>query len=237
MTLGQRIALCRKQRGMTQEGLGEVLGVSRQAVSKWESDQTTPELQYIKSMCEQFHVTADWLLFEKEAEQTASCAVGESIEMETCPNCAEPMLAGAAFCPKCGQSMAPVDRPGCYTLVLKDSAYPVLEAAREVSVAWSKRTVSSAEFAELTESLPAVFWRGLDGQQVQFALEKFALCTDALEIYRDESGEKSLEELLDSGAVPLSHAAFQKKKAEENGIGFWGVLGAVVLGILIMSFL
>ncbi len=38
MTLGQRIQELRKQRGMSQESLGDALGVSRQAVSKWEGD-------------------------------------------------------------------------------------------------------------------------------------------------------------------------------------------------------
>ena len=40
MTLGERIASLRKEKGMSQEGLGELVGVSRQAVSKWESDLT-----------------------------------------------------------------------------------------------------------------------------------------------------------------------------------------------------
>ena len=38
MTLGERIAQARKQAGLSQEQLGEKLGVSRQAVSKWEGD-------------------------------------------------------------------------------------------------------------------------------------------------------------------------------------------------------
>ena len=38
MTLGQRIAALRKEKGLSQEGLGELVGVSRQAVSKWEAE-------------------------------------------------------------------------------------------------------------------------------------------------------------------------------------------------------
>ncbi len=38
MTLGQRIQALRKQHGLSQEGLGERLGVSRQAISRWEMD-------------------------------------------------------------------------------------------------------------------------------------------------------------------------------------------------------
>ena len=44
MTLGQRIQELRKGLGLSQEELGERMGVSRQAISKWEGDQTIPEL-------------------------------------------------------------------------------------------------------------------------------------------------------------------------------------------------
>lgn len=43
MTLGQRIQSLRKGLGLSQEALGELLGVSRQAISKWESDLTVPD--------------------------------------------------------------------------------------------------------------------------------------------------------------------------------------------------
>ena len=44
MTLGQRIAEQRKKLGLSQEALGERLGLSRQAVSKWEADAAVPEV-------------------------------------------------------------------------------------------------------------------------------------------------------------------------------------------------
>ena len=50
MSLGERIALARKQAGLSQEQLGEKLGVSRQAVSKWESSQTNPDVAYVAQM-------------------------------------------------------------------------------------------------------------------------------------------------------------------------------------------
>ena len=43
-TLGKRIAQYRKAQNMTQENLAEKLGVSSQAVSKWETDQTCPDI-------------------------------------------------------------------------------------------------------------------------------------------------------------------------------------------------
>ena len=44
MTIGQRIAQERKRLGLSQEALGEALGVSRQAISKWEADASLPEI-------------------------------------------------------------------------------------------------------------------------------------------------------------------------------------------------
>jgi|GEM_PF-3226340 len=70
MTLGKRIQDLRKQRGMSQESLGEALGVSRQAVSKWECDNGIPELDALISMSRLFGVTVGQLLgVEETAEQ------------------------------------------------------------------------------------------------------------------------------------------------------------------------
>ena len=45
MTVGQRIAQKRKELGLSQEALGEQLGVSRQSIYKWESDTVLPEVE------------------------------------------------------------------------------------------------------------------------------------------------------------------------------------------------
>lgn len=70
MTLGQRIQEYRKQQGLSQEGLGEALGVSRQAVSKWEGDNGIPELDTLIAMSRQFHVTVGQLLGVEEASHS-----------------------------------------------------------------------------------------------------------------------------------------------------------------------
>lgn len=70
MTLGQRIQELRKQRGMTQESLGNALGVSRQAVSKWEGDNGIPELDTLIAMSRLFEVTVGQLIgVEEPVEQ------------------------------------------------------------------------------------------------------------------------------------------------------------------------
>lgn len=75
MTLGQKITNLRKARGMTQEELSEAIGVTRQTISKWELDTSTPDLDYLCKLCDLFGVTADYLIRpEKETVETAEAA-------------------------------------------------------------------------------------------------------------------------------------------------------------------
>lgn len=67
MNLADRIQTLRKAKGISQEELADRLGVSRQAVSKWESEQSSPDLERILSMSEYFEVTTDYLLKGIEA--------------------------------------------------------------------------------------------------------------------------------------------------------------------------
>ena len=62
MNLADRILELRKQKGISQEELADKLGVSRQAISKWESEQSVPELDKIIRMSDFFEVTTDYLL-------------------------------------------------------------------------------------------------------------------------------------------------------------------------------
>lgn len=66
MNLSDKIYSCRKKTGLSQEALAEKLGVSRQAVSKWETAEAIPELSKIPVMAKIFGVTADWLLSDKD---------------------------------------------------------------------------------------------------------------------------------------------------------------------------
>ena len=62
MTLGKRIAQLRMQRGISQIELAEQLAVSRQAISKWETDGSVPELEKLIQLSEIFGVTLDELV-------------------------------------------------------------------------------------------------------------------------------------------------------------------------------
>ena len=68
LTLGQRISECRKKLNISQEALGEKLGVSRQAISKWEADGAVPEIDKLIALSRLFGVSIGWLLgVEEEA--------------------------------------------------------------------------------------------------------------------------------------------------------------------------
>lgn len=64
MTLGEKIYELRTAKGLSQETFGDKLGVSRQSVSKWETDQSVPELDKIVAISELFGVSTDYLLKE-----------------------------------------------------------------------------------------------------------------------------------------------------------------------------
>lgn len=77
MNIADRIQSLRKQKGMSQIELADAIGVSRQAVSKWESEQTIPDLDKIVAMSEIFGTTTDYLLkgiepVENEGGQAAA---------------------------------------------------------------------------------------------------------------------------------------------------------------------
>ena len=61
-TLGKRIVAGRKQLGITQDRLAEQLGVTAQAVSKWENDQSCPDITMLPKLAEIFGTTTDALL-------------------------------------------------------------------------------------------------------------------------------------------------------------------------------
>ena len=70
MKLHEKIWIQRKQAGLSQEALGELLGVSRQAVSKWETGESAPEIAKLKGLAEAFGTSVDWLLSENDESQS-----------------------------------------------------------------------------------------------------------------------------------------------------------------------
>ena len=62
MTFGEKLQKLRSREGLSQDALAERLGVTRQAVSKWERDETMPEAEKIVRISDCFSVTTDYLL-------------------------------------------------------------------------------------------------------------------------------------------------------------------------------
>ncbi len=71
MTLGERIAYYRGKLGLSQGELAEQLGVSRQAVSKWETDAGLPDLERLIALSRLYHITLDELVKGESPEETA----------------------------------------------------------------------------------------------------------------------------------------------------------------------
>lgn len=82
MKLNEKIFYCRRKAGLSQEALAEELGVSRQAVSKWETGDAVPEIGKLLALAKTFDVTTDWLLSEEEPESEATAAYDTVSEAE-----------------------------------------------------------------------------------------------------------------------------------------------------------
>lgn len=67
--LGDMLKTLRQKNGLSQEQLARELGISRQAVSKWESNLAQPDLDNLAKLCEVFHTSADSLLGLNSAPQ------------------------------------------------------------------------------------------------------------------------------------------------------------------------
>lgn len=69
MTTGEKLAKLRREQNLTQEQLAELLGVSRQAISRWESGAAYPETEKLIRLGKLYHCSMDYLLME-EVEET-----------------------------------------------------------------------------------------------------------------------------------------------------------------------
>ena len=67
-SIGNRISKFRKAKGLTQEALANLMGVSSQAVSKWETDASCPDISALPQLCRILGITADELLTGKTNE-------------------------------------------------------------------------------------------------------------------------------------------------------------------------
>lgn len=81
MTMGERIQSLRKEKGLSQEALGEALGVSRQAVSQWENGQSVPEMEKLVAMKGLFGCSLDQLVLDEAPADPAPAQVDPRAEI------------------------------------------------------------------------------------------------------------------------------------------------------------
>ena len=85
MTTGEKIAALRREHKLSQEALGEKLGLSRQAVSKWEADQAVPTMDNLMELSRLFGVPVDTLLRPDAPFPAAPAEDGAGKESEDTP--------------------------------------------------------------------------------------------------------------------------------------------------------
>lgn len=78
MTFGEKLQKLRQKAGMSQDALAERLDVSRQAVSRWERDETMPETDKVVALADLFAVTTDYLLRQSAEEPQAAQAAASA---------------------------------------------------------------------------------------------------------------------------------------------------------------
>ena len=228
MELSERIALARKQAGLSQEQLGEKLGVSRQAVSKWESGQTNPDVAYVAEMCRLFGVSSDWLLLGQETEQARNPV--------RCPSCHTIVTGLDNFCPSCGRSLRSEDSD-TYSLVLTSNGLFNDFALEELSkLSWCNPEfpiyrLNREQREALAKKAPVTLMWGLSASRASEALNYFSDPSTAA-VYRDSDGS-SVEDLMASQPVPKESLPTPAKEP----MSFGATVLAVILGIIAAIFL
>ena len=244
MELHERIAFVRKAAGLTQEQLGEKLGVTRQAVSKWESAQATPDALTIARLCTELKVSADFVLLGKEPDGASVPAIPATI---TCPCCGKDAPQSSPKCQVCGYDFYPTppDDEQRYALILLGcsdtyNAPSILMRFTD----WDKercdevlRTVGTYTDGGRSQMMVR---RGLSRSAAMHIAVALRKCC-GVRIVEDpcipgtQEPALSDEELeRQDNAMPTPGPASKEKG---SGIGFWGIVAAVVVGLVIASFL
>ena len=206
MELHERIIQARKQASLTQEQLGEKLGVSRQAVSKWESGQANPDVTYVMAMCRLFDVSADWLLFG--TEQTSSAPVQPTIPKGKATH-GYTLYMTENFDPDAAGLL-----PVLFTYPWATPAFP-----------WAGGEMAVEDANAITDAAPLVLCEGLTREQARIGATLFQDYPGSVEIYEDLSLVNGVPTPR-PGREPLSGLA----------VFFIAVLGVIVAILLMSIF-
>lgn len=211
MGLNERIMQLRKQAGWTQEQLGEKLGVSRQAVSKWEAGQANPDVTYLAEMCRLFGVSSDWLLLGKGGPA---------------PNGAAEEKQAESYCLylASGASWATAEHAArLFEFPWAKPAFP-----------WAGGPMDAQACYKILEDAPMVLCRGLTHEEAVKGAEVFCTTPGVVQIYREKDLESIVagQERPAAGAEPVSDP-----KPMGPGMVFLMVVLGVIAALFIMSLL
>lgn len=234
MELNERIAAVRRAAGLTQEQMGELVGISRQAVSKWESGQAVPDLTTVIALCQRLHVSADYLLLgadPEDGEETGAAAAVHELP-DVCPCCGR--RVEGMLCPVCGYPLPTVPPRGPkYAIYSSGNISSRADAEQDLQTCcgFSQEDARSlAEQCNGSNYSRVVLRRGLTDSAAQYLASHLRDTFYSLTIVLDE-GEPDDELVYRESAMVLPPSADPKK----SGLGFWGVVGAVIVALLILS--
>lgn len=235
MEWNQRLAAVRKDAGLTQEQLGELVGVTRQAVSKWESGQAVPDALVIAAVCRALHVSSDYILLgrETEADRPGEADSGEKPPLfsDTCPCCGRETSGG--MCPACGYALPSAAAPQGPLYAVAGALSGPIRQPDQANQLMKYCGLTSEEIDRLNESFQCayphnlmVFCRRRDARAAQWIAAH--LDSALMPSIKEDKGEE--EELL--RVKPDAMDVLPLEQVQPGGLGFWRTVGAVVLGVI-----
>lgn len=245
MELHERISVIRKAKGLTQEQLGELVGVTRQAVSKWESGQAVPDALTIVKLCRELDLSADYVLLGKEPGGSAETVViPDQVELDE----TDPVTQMPDICPCCGRTVSGTLCPVCgYPLPIhppRGSRYAVVVTYGSGTVTQKERLTDLVKYCGFSQSeaeslVKNVVVGGMDAS-LRRDLTDHAAHWLAGQLNRGDFFLKIVEDLGEPEEELVQKESAMELPASEKksgGLGFWGVVGAVIVALLILSFL
>lgn len=132
MTFAEKLMRLRKREGLSQEALAEALGVSRQAVSRWEQGTALPDAAKLLPCARLFHVSVEWLLDESQAWEDRTDTATKAAK-ETEPAAQRDWIWYLA-----GGIVTGVGVLGMVVMGILSSVYPVVLMESPAGVSWTR---------------------------------------------------------------------------------------------------
>lgn len=228
MELNERIAAVRKAAGLTQEQLGELVGVTRQAVSKWESGQTVPDAITMGRLCLALHVSADYVLLGKEPEE-AGTGQPAPVQPEYCPCCGRSI--DGVVCPHCGYPLPdipPSHQRYAVTAVGRYYANPYAEEHLMHFCGLSRE--EARRVLQDSHDRETVLRRGLtDGAARYLSANLNRAMFPTVRVVADDGRPAE--------SLPGGGTAMTISEPEPRSLDFWGVVGAVAAALVLIFLL